>query len=38
MIDYCVKLLGENHVGLATDDMYDLSLVEDFAPKKRLHV
>jgi len=33
MIDYYVKLLGEDHVGLATDDMYDVSLVVDFAKK-----
>ena len=31
MIDYYVKLLGEDHVGLATDDMFDVSLVVDFA-------
>jgi len=33
MIDYYVKLLGEDHVGIATDDMYDVSLVVDFAKK-----
>jgi membrane dipeptidase len=33
MIDYYVKLVGEDHVGLATDDMYDVSLVVDFAKK-----
>ncbi|WP_067657761.1 dipeptidase [Ferrimonas marina] len=33
MIDYYVKLLGEDHVGLATDDMYDVSLVVAFAKK-----
>jgi membrane dipeptidase len=33
MIDYYVKLLGEDYVGLATDDMYDVSLVVDFAKK-----
>ena len=33
MIDYYVKLLGEDHVGLATDDMFDVSLVVDFAKK-----
>ena len=33
MIDYYVKLLGEDHVGLATDDMYDKSLIVDFAKK-----
>ena len=33
MIDYYVKLLGEDSVGLATDDMYDVSLVVDFATK-----
>ncbi|MGB6289313.1 MAG: membrane dipeptidase [Desulfobulbales bacterium] len=31
MIDYYVKLLGEDHVGLATDDMFDVALVVDFA-------
>ncbi len=31
MIDYYVKLLGEDSVGIATDDMYDVSLVVDFA-------
>ncbi|UCH50191.1 MAG: membrane dipeptidase [Betaproteobacteria bacterium] len=33
MIDYYVKLLGEDYVGLATDDMYDVSLVVEFAKK-----
>ena len=33
MLDYYVKLLGEDHVGLATDDMFDISLVVDFAKK-----
>lgn len=33
MIDYYVKLLGEDHVGLATDDMFDVSMVVDFATK-----
>ena len=33
MIDYYVKLLGEDHVGLATDDMFDITLVVDFAKK-----
>ena len=33
MIDYYVKLLGVDHVALATDDMYDVSLVVDFATK-----
>lgn len=33
MIDYYVKLLGEDHVGLATDDMFDMSLVVAFAKK-----
>ena len=33
MIDYYVKLLGEDHVGLATDDMFDVTLVVDFAQK-----
>lgn len=33
MIDYYVKLLGEDHVGLATDDMFDVSMVVDFAKK-----
>ncbi|WP_233749353.1 dipeptidase [Ferrimonas balearica] len=33
MIDYYVKLLGEDHVGLATDDMFDVSLVVEFAKK-----
>jgi membrane dipeptidase len=33
MIDYYVKLLGVDHVGLATDDMFDVSLVVEFAKK-----
>ena len=33
MIDYYAKLLGEDHVGLATDDMFDVSQVVDFATK-----
>ncbi len=33
MIDYYVKLLGEDYVGLATDDMFDVSLVVEFAKK-----
>ena len=35
MIDYYVKLLGEGYVGLATDDMYDISLVVNFAKKNK---
>jgi len=31
MIDYYVKLVGVDHVGIATDDMFILSLVKDFA-------
>ena len=31
MIDYYVKLLGVDHVAIATDDMFDVSLVVDFA-------
>jgi membrane dipeptidase len=33
MIDYYVKLLGEDHVAIATDDMFDVTLVVDFAKK-----
>jgi membrane dipeptidase len=33
MIDYYVKLVGEDHVAIATDDMFDVSLVVDFAKK-----
>ena len=33
MIDYYVKLIGEDHVAIATDDMFDVSLVVDFAKK-----
>ena len=31
MIDYYVKLIGVDHVGIATDDMFILSLVKGFA-------
>jgi len=31
MIDYYVKLIGVDHVGIATDDMFVLSLVKAFA-------
>lgn len=31
MIDYYVKLLGEDHVGLATDDMFTTELIVPFA-------
>ncbi len=33
MIDYYVKLVGVDHVGIATDDMFDVSLVVGFAKK-----
>lgn len=33
MIDYYVKLVGVDHVGLATDDMFSTELVVDFATK-----
>lgn len=33
MIDYYVKLIGEDHVAIASDDMFDGSLVVDFAKK-----
>ena len=33
MIDYYVKLVGVDHVAIATDDMFDVSLVVDFAKK-----
>ncbi|MEP4149207.1 MAG: membrane dipeptidase [Halioglobus sp.] len=33
MIDYYAKLVGVDHVGIATDDMFDVSLVVDFAKK-----
>lgn len=33
MIDYYVKLLGVDHVAIATDDMFDVSLVVDFVKK-----
>ncbi|WP_189359896.1 dipeptidase [Algibacter mikhailovii] len=31
MIDYYIKLIGVDHVGIATDDMFVLSLVKAFA-------
>lgn len=31
MIDYYVKLIGVDHVGIATDDMFSTELVVDFA-------
>ena len=31
MIDYYVKLVGVDHVGIATDDMFSTQLVVDFA-------
>ena len=31
MIDYYVKLVGVDHVGIATDDMFSTELVVDFA-------
>jgi membrane dipeptidase len=31
MIDYYVKLVGVDHVGIATDDMFSTALVVDFA-------
>jgi membrane dipeptidase len=31
MIDYYVKLIGIDHVGIATDDMFSTALVVDFA-------
>jgi len=31
MIDYYIKLIGVDHVGIATDDMFVLSLVKSFA-------
>lgn len=33
MIDYYVKLIGVDHVGIATDDMFSTALVVDFAKK-----
>jgi membrane dipeptidase len=33
MIDYYVKLVGVDHVGIATDDMFSMELVVDFAEK-----
>jgi len=33
MIDYYVKLVGVDHVGIASDDMFSLELVVDFATK-----
>lgn len=33
MIDYYVKLVGVDHVGIATDDMFSTKLVVDFAEK-----
>jgi membrane dipeptidase len=33
MIDYYVKLVGVAHIAVATDDMFDVSLVVDFAKK-----
>ena len=33
MIDYYAKLVGVDHVAIATDDMFDVSLVVDFAKK-----
>jgi membrane dipeptidase len=33
MIDYYVKLVGVDHVGIATDDMFSTALVVDFAEK-----
>ncbi len=33
MIDYYVKLVGVDHVGIATDDMFSTELVVDFATK-----
>jgi membrane dipeptidase len=33
MIDYYVKLVGVDHVGIATDDMFSTALVADFAEK-----
>ena len=33
MIDYYVKLIGVDHVGIASDDMFSTALVVDFAEK-----
>lgn len=33
MIDYYAKLVGVDHVAIATDDMFDTSLIVDFAKK-----
>ena len=33
MIDYYAKLVGVDHVAIATDDMFDVSLVVDFTKK-----
>ena len=33
MIDYYAKLVGVDHVAIATDDMFDISQVVDFATK-----
>ncbi|MDX2486083.1 MAG: membrane dipeptidase [Gammaproteobacteria bacterium] len=33
MIDYYAKLVGVDHVAIATDDMFDVSMVVDFAKK-----
>ena len=33
MIDYYVKLVGVDHVGIATDDMFSTELVVEFAKK-----
>ncbi|MGI9523735.1 MAG: dipeptidase [Hyphomicrobiaceae bacterium] len=33
MIDYYVKLIGVDHVGIASDDMFSTKLVVDFAKK-----
>jgi membrane dipeptidase len=33
MIDYYARLVGVDHVAIATDDMFDVSLVVDFAKK-----
>ena len=33
MIDYYVKLVGVDHVGIATDDMFSTKLIVDFAKK-----
>ncbi|OAN10870.1 dipeptidase [Photobacterium jeanii] len=33
MVDYYVKLVGVDHVGIATDDMFSTAMVVDFATK-----